>query len=581
MKTKSFYWIAPIAKSVVVSILLCLLSSNPANSQETLIARYPDGNSVQNGRLKVEVSLPETFDPQSVKFFWSVENWQISKLDGKKTSSILDNPAMYQNLGIRAFEDPLDGLVEVKFRDFGRKIELDFLSMLAVKVSANVIVKSTNLGKNSSLSTLLNFQFRQSKSDAGIVANIPDPDKFSLDINNPSPGSATSTKISLSLGSDAPTNMALDQTSFTFEKKYWVFRVSKTGVPISAAQELSPYKESKKWVSFDISASSYKLAGAIFRVVSSQVFPDLDHLTKSNLAYDLCISCMSGYPIWSYFYQDYEYKIPFKEEVKELIKFQWSTGSFSDLSSKWRNPTSTIINDNNYGYENFFFRFQRDVSKLPENAVCEADNVDLQFLRANKWTSVWSLQDYGGYAPSGGFNYRNCIDIRNNDNGQTYASSISPEYMNVADTLPYPSPELPNGSYKFRFVLKIKYLDEKNQVVGAESEEVFDSFPVMYIFTPEKPSLKVNVNYPRMVAYKSKNLVTVATSPKVNGTCQYYLFYKARMSVGTAKLQNGNSKLIVQALSMNIGNGLGTSITVVCKSKELEGTGGVVFFVTK
>ena len=569
-----------LIKCLILSILLNFIVIAPAASQDALIVNYPEGGTAQAGRIKVEVSLPSTFVPQSVKFWWGVEDWKISKLDGAKTYSILDNPAQYQQLGIRALENGLEGLVEVKTRDLGRKIELNFLSMIAVKVAVNVVVKS-NDGKNLTLSAPITFKFQSSKAETGTVANIPEPDKFSMDVNNPAPGSATSTKISLSLGPNAPDTMAIDQTSYKFGKNYWVFRVSKSGAPLSPAQELSPLRDSKTWATFQITQTSYKLAGAIFRVVSGQVFPELDHLPRSNLAYDLCGSCMSGFPIWSYFYQDFEYQIPFKEKPQELIKFQWTNGPFSDLTSNWKNPTKTIINDNNYGYEEFFFRFQRDISKLPENAICEATNVDLQFQKSNKWVSVWSLQDYGNNAPFDRFSYRNCIDTSRNENGQTYSSNISQDYMNTADTLPYPSPELPNGSYKFRFALKVKYLDEKNQIIGKESEETFESFPVKYIFTPEEPTLEVNVSYPRLVAYKSRNLVTVTTSPKLNGSCRYYLFNRIRIDVGGAKLQNGKSKLTVQALSMNVGNGLASSITVVCKAGNLEGTGGVAFFVSK
>jgi hypothetical protein len=218
---------------------------------------------------------------------------------------------------------------------------------------------------------------------------------------------------------------------------------------------------------------------------------------------------------------------------------------------------------------------------LPENAFCESSIVDLQYQKSGKWISVWSLKGYGGNAPSGGYRYLNCINASLNNNGQTYFTTISQDYMNIADTLPYPSPELPVGEYKFRFALKIQYLDEDKRIIGQELEEKFESFPVKYIFTPDDPKLEVSVAYPRLVAYKSKNMVSVTTSPKSNGTCSYYLFNRVRISVGKAPLVNGKSKLIVQALSMNVGNNLATSITVVCKSGNLEGTGGVAFFVTK
>jgi hypothetical protein len=564
-----------------LSILFSSLGFTPVIGQESLTVTFPDGSTAPAGRLKVEVSVPNTFDPQSVKFWWGVENWKISKLDGSSTSSIMDNPDQFEALNIRALENALDGLVKVDIRDLGRKVELNFLSMLAVKVSVNVVVKAYDNGKESSITTPITFKFSPSSAETGVVANIPEPDRFSLDVNNPDPGSATSTKVSVSLGTDAPDTMALDATSVAFGKSYWVFRVSKNGVPIGPVQELSASKSTKVWASFDITQTSYKVAGANFRVVSGQVFPDLDHLQKSNLAWDLCGSCMSGWPVWTYFYRDFEYKIPFKDKPTNLIKFQWTTSEFSDLTDNWKNPTKAVVNDNNYGYERFYFRFQRDISKLPANAFCESAIVDLQYQKSNKWTSVWLTKDYGRNGPTGGFTYLNCIDTSLNDNGQTYMSMISKNYMNVADSLPYYSPELPVGNYKFRFALKLKYIDENKKTIGQEWEETFDSFPVKYIFTPDDPTLEVDVTYPRLVAYKSKNVASVTTSPKSNGKCNYYLFNRIRIQVGSAKLVNGKSKLTVQALSMNVGNGLATSITVVCKAGNLEGTGGVAFFVTK
>jgi hypothetical protein len=573
-----------IKHSIIYLLLSMLFSSvgfTPVLAQEALTVTFPDGSTAPAGRLKVLVSVPNAFDPQSVKFWWGVGDWKISKLDGSKTSSIIDNPAQFNALNVRAFENALDGMVKVSIRDLGRKVELNFLSMLAVKVSVNVVVTTEIKGKLSSITTPITFKFSPSNAETGVVANIPEPDKFSLDVNNPDPGNATSTKVSVSLGDDAPNTMALNATSVAFGKSYWVFRVSKNGVPIGPVKELSASTSSKVWASFDITQTSYKAAGAIFRVVSGQVFPDLDQLKKSNLANELCGACRSGWPVFTYFYRDFEYKIPFKEKPLNLIKFQWTTSDFSNLTDSWKNPIKAVINDNNYGYERFYFRFQRDITKLPPNAVCESAIVDLQYQKAGKWISVWSIKGYGGNAPAGGFTYLNCLNTSLNNNSQTYFSRISPDYMNTADTLPYPSPELPVGDYKFRFALKIKYFDEDERIVGPDLEETFESFPVKYIFTPDDPELEVSVTYPRLVAYKSKNIVSVTTSPKSNGTCSYYLFNRIRIPVGKAPLVNGKSKLTVQALSMNVGNNLATSITVVCKTGNLEGTGGVLFFVTK
>ena len=573
---------------LLLSMLFSSVGSTTVLAQEALTVAFPDGSTAPAGRLKVVVSVPNTFDPQSVKFWWSIRDWKISKLDGSKTSSIMDKPAQFEALGVRAFENALDGMVEVRGRDLGRKIEFNFLSMLAVKVSVNVVVTTEINGKLSSISTPIAFKFSPSNAETGVVANIPEPDKFSLDVNNPDPGNSTSTKVSVSLGDDAPDTMALNETSVAFSKSYWVFRVSKNGVPISPVMELSPSKGSKVWATFDITQTSYKAAGAIFRVVSGQVFPDLDHLKKSNLANDLCDRCMSGWPIFTYFYQDFEYKIPFKEKPLSLVKFQWTTGDLSDLTNTWKNPTKTIVNDNNYGYERFYFRFQRDISKLPANAVCESTIVDLQYQKSGKWISVWSLKanskrEYGGNGPEG-YSYLNCLNTDLNSHGSGRDHLNANYWVNSYGSIegsPYPSPELPNGDYKFRFALKIKYFDEDERIVGPELEETFESFPVKYIFTPDDPELEVSVTYPRLVAYKSKNIASVTTSPKSNGTCSYYLFNRVRIPVGKAPLVNGKSKLTVQALSTNVGNNLATSITVVCKSGNLEGTGGVAFFITR
>ena len=176
----------------------------PASAQDVLTVTFPDGSTAPAGRLKVVVSVPNTFDPQSVKFWWGVNDWKISKLDGSKTSSIMDKPAQFEALDVRAFENSLDGMIEVRIRDLGRKVELNFLSMLAVKVSVNVVVKAYNNGKELSITNPITFNFSPTNAETGVVANIPEPDKFSLDVNNPDPGNGTSTKVSVSLGDDAP-----------------------------------------------------------------------------------------------------------------------------------------------------------------------------------------------------------------------------------------------------------------------------------------------------------------------------------------------------------------------------------------
>jgi hypothetical protein len=243
------------------------------------------------------------------------------------------------------------------------------------------------------------------------------------------------------------------------------------------------------------------------------------------------------------------------------------------------------VNDNGIpAYNSFYFRFQRDVSRFPPEAVCEQTVVDLQYKKGSNWISVWTDKSFGSNAPSnareaGGYKYLNCLDYTKNDNGLTLESSVSQQYMNINDIMPYPSPKLPVGTYSFRFVLKNQYLDSSEEPIGSIYEDSATPFSVKYINTPDAPKLNVKVSYPAQTLLGERYLASVVTSSKTSGKCSYYLFNRVRIPVGSASLKNGKSSLSVRAMSTNAGTGQATSLTVVCTSGKMTGTGIAIFYV--
>jgi hypothetical protein len=377
--------------------------------------------------------------------------------------------------------------------------------------------------------------------------------------------------------------MSIDASSYKYQRSYWVLRINKSGSPLGPLTKITPTGGAPVWAKFQISQDSYKTAGLYFRVIFGQVFPQLDRIKSSDLFYTVCPNC-SG-PIYSYFYKDFNYNIPFKLSSTSKIGFQWSTGDFSDLTATWKNPTKTITNDNMYVLNRFYFRFQRDVSRFPPDAVCERTIVDLQYKKGSNWISVWTDKSFGysgapsGASEAGGYEYLNCLDYTKNVNGLTLVSSVSQQYMNIDDIMPYPSPELPVGAYSFRFVLKNQYIDSSDVLIGPISQEVITPFNVNYINTPAAPELNVKVSYPTQTLLGKRYLASVVTSSKASGNCSYYLFNRVRIPVGTASLKNGKSSLSVTAMSTNAGTGQASSLTVVCTSGKMTGTGYAIFYV--
>lgn len=569
--------------SFAILFALSVLGIEPAQGQSTLLFSSPPQKTADAGRYSVTVEVPKDFNPQSVKFVWSAKSIRLTKPDGTSTNSILDNIDLYAKLNETRLQDGLDGLIKISILDKGRKATFSFASIIGATVSMVLEAEEDDGGNRLSATVPLQFIFSPNPNPENLVANIPQPDNVSLEVNNPDPGNATITNISVRVSDSSPTDMAIDASSYKYQRSYWVLRINKSGSPLGPLTKITPTGGAPVWAKFQISQDSYKTSGLYFRVIFGQVFPQLDRIKSSDLFYTVCPNC-SG-PIYSYFYKDFNYSIPFKQSAMPKIGFQWSTGDFSDLTATWKNPTTTIVNDNIYAYSRFYFRFQRDVSKFPPEAVCERTVVDLQYKKGSNWVSVWTDKSFGysgapsGASEAGGYEYLNCLDYTKNDNGLTLESSVSQQYMNIDDIMPYPSPELPVGNYSFRFVLKNQYIDSSDVLFGPIREEVITPFNIKYINTPAAPKLNVKVSYPAQTLLGKRYLASVVTSSKASGNCSYYLFNRVRIPVGTASLKNGKSSLSVTAMSTNVGTGQASSLTVVCTSGKMTGTGYAIFYV--
>lgn len=577
------YFRKTISFSFAILFALSVLGIESAQGQSTLLFSSPPQKTADAGRYSVTVEVPKDFNPQSVKFVWSANSIRLTKPDGTSTNSILDNIDLYAKLNETRLQDGLDGLIRISILDKGRKATFSFASIIGARVSMVLEAEEDDGGNRLSATVPLQFIFLPNPNPENLVANIPQPDNISLEVNNPDPGNATITNVSVRVSDSSPIDMAIDASSHKYQRSYWVMRINKLGSPLGPLTKITPTGGAPVWAKFQISQDSYKTSGLYFRVIFGQVFPQLDRIKSNDLFYTVCPNC-SG-PFYSYFYKDFNYSIPFKQSATPKIGFQWSTGDFSDLTATWKNPTQTIVNDNGIpAYNSFYFRFQRDVSRFPPEAVCEQTVVDLQYKKGSNWISVWIDKSFGSNAPSnareaGGYKYLNCLDYTKNRNGLTLESSVSQQYMNIDDIMPYPSPELSVGAYSFRFVLKNQYIDSSDLLIGPVSEEVITPFNVKYIDTPDAPKLNVKVSYPAQTLLGKRYLASVVTSSKASGKCSYYLFNRVRIPVGTASLKNGKSSLSVTAMSTNVGTGQASSLTVVCTSGKMTGTGYAIFYV--
>jgi hypothetical protein len=570
--------------SFTILFALPVLGIETAQGQSALLFSSPPQKTADVGRYSVTVEVPKDFNPQSVKFVWSAKSIRLAKPDGTSTNSILDNIDLYAKLNESELQDGLDGLVKISILDKGRKATFSFASIIGARVSTVLEAEEDDGGNGLSIKVPLQFTFLPNPSPENLVANIPQPDNISIEVNNPDPGKATTTTVSVRVSDSSPTDMAIDASSYKIQRSYWVMRVNKEGSPLSPLAKITPTGGAPVWAKFQVSQDTYKTSGLYFRVIFGQVFPQLDRIKSNDLFYTVCPNCRA--PYWSYFFKDFNFDIPFKQSATSKIGFQWSTGDFSDLTATWKNPTETIVNDNGIpAYNRFYFRFQRDVSKFPAEAVCEKTIVDLQYKKGSNWISVWTDKSFGySGAPSnareaGGYKYLNCLDYTKNDNGLTLESSVSQQYMNINDIMPYPSPDLPVGAYSFRFVLKNQYLDSSEEPIGSIYEDSVTPFSVKYINTPDAPKLNVKVSYPAQTLQGKRYLASVVTSSKASGKCNYYLFNRVRISVGSASLKNGKSSLSVTAMSANVGTGRASSLTVVCTSGKMTGTGFATFYV--
>jgi len=571
--------------SFTILFALPVVGIETAQGQSALLFSSPPQKTADAGRYSVTVEVPKDFNPQSVKFVWSAKNIRLAKPDGTPTNSILDNIDLYAKLNETRLQDGLDGLVKISILDKGRKATFSFASIIGARVSTVLEAEEDDGGNGLSITVPLQFTFLPNPSPENLVANIPQPDNISIEVNNPDPGNATTTTVSVRVSDSSPTDMAIDASSYKYQRSYWVMRVNKEGSPLSPLAKITPTGGAPVWAKFQVSQDTYKTSGLYFRVIFGQVFPQLDRIKSNDLFYTVCPNC-SG-PFYSYFYKDFNYSIPFKQSATPKIGFQWTTDELSDLTASWKNPTKTIVNDNGTSnYNGFSFRFQSDVSKFPPEAVCERTLVDLQYKKGTNWISA-SNEKYGGFwewsfgklVAGGGYEYLNCLDYTKNSNGFTSESSISQNYINTSDIRALSSPYLPVGVYSFRFVLKSQYLDTAYQPVSSINETLVTPFAVRYIDTPDAPKLSVQVSYPMQTLLGRKYRASVITSPKASGTCSYYLFNRVRIPVGTANLKSGKSSLTVAAMSSNVGNGQASSLTVVCASGKMTGTGGAIFYV--
>jgi len=123
------------------------------------------------------------------------------------------------------------------------------------------------------------------------------------------------------------------------------------------------------------------------------------------------------------------------------------------------------------------------------------------------------------------------------------------------------------GTFKFRII----------EIESPESQ--IASFDVKYVPKSAvkviKP-LKVNVSFPKTVIFGDKYSIKVSTSPKVDGTCEYFIYYLRDISIGKSKLAKGISSLSWKA-SWPSEDGK-KSLKVICSATGYSGLGGAFWY---
>jgi hypothetical protein len=87
--------------------------------------------------------------------------------------------------------------------------------------------------------------------------------------------------------------------------------------------------------------------------------------------------------------------------------------------------------------------------------------------------------------------------------------------------------------FEFSYPYHLAWINHTNR----ENEEV--SQPVQF---------EIKLQYPKIVILNQIYDAVVTSTPKVSGTCEFFVFYKARISVGQAKMTKGRSILSFPAI---------------------------------
>jgi hypothetical protein len=119
------------------------------------------------------------------------------------------------------------------------------------------------------------------------------------------------------------------------------------------------------------------------------------------------------------------------------------------------------------------------------------------------------------------------------------------------------------GTFKFRII-----------ETGSPESQIA-SFDVKYVPKPAaaviKP-LKVNVSFPKTAIFGDRYSIKVSTSPKVEGTCEYFIYHLRDISIGKSKLTKGKSSLSWKAFWPNEDGR--KSLKAICSAKGYSGFGG-------
>ena len=560
---------------------------------------------VLNGATTLTINLPSDFVPTSVNFDWQYRIIKITNLDGSATNSVFDSirkfdwqdgiPNPVENLSIYErdyFQKPDEGMINLKITPKGRKATAVASSLIQAKIVFEISVTNEEGNANETAKGTLIVDFFKSSDPSAIVAPLPKPDQLFIEVNNPNPGSSKKTKVSISVAENSPKIMSGNGVSYS--RSYFVQRVTPNGIPIGNIKKFD------NWFQVELTEDNYYAAGLVFRVYSTQIIPEFSYFRSNNLTKEICGSCYeNSTTIFTLMYQDFPIKVNFDKQPPSLTErnsknssllqtelsnymrdtFRWSDDPEVNLVLANSSPKS-IVNDIGYkGASEIYYKFQVDVTKFPSEATCLRTGLDIQFFENNKWTSVFSKKDYytGNtiYGKPSEVFFLNCLDINLNKNDYYY-NEKSENYINRS-LRGAPLPVLNLGKRNFRLILVNQF-----EMIDGTLGEVFEinaaNFEVNYVKSSPPPTLKVYVSYPSNVLIGQKYLAIATTNPLKNGTCYYYLFNRVRIPVGSSSLKNGKSSLRITAFSSIPNSGRPNSLTVVCNSGNVSGTGGAYFY---